>query len=384
MKDIALKTREVIFKYTMNTKLKILHLEDMESDAELVRRELKKSNIQYTILVVDNKVDYITALQTFSPEIIFADHTLPAFDSLEALEILKETGKKIPFILITATVSEEYAVNVMMQGADDYILKDRLQRLPAAVVNVLEKYRLEDERQKFFNKVIASEATLVLKNKQLIEYNQIVSHDLRSPVSNIILMADIINEVTNEVERKRLFSSLKSTALNINEILNVLVDIVKINEDTSIQSEEMTFKEIFDKSCSFFGIAVNQLNAQFITDFAQCPSVTYPKLYLESIFINLISNSLKFYSPERTPVISIRTHKQGQESIMEYTDNGLGLNMKKHGNKIFRLNQTFHKDKESKGLGLFMIKNQIEAKGGKIWAESEENKGMKFIIKFAL
>ena len=95
-----------------------------------------------------------------------------------------------------------------------------------------------------------------------------------------------------------------------------------------------------------------------------------------------MSNSLKFHSTEKQPAISIKTYKENEECVMEYTDNGLGLDMKKYGNKIFRLNQTFHNDKESKGLGLFMIKNQIEAKGGKIWAESEENKGMKFIIKF--
>jgi K+-sensing histidine kinase KdpD len=367
----------------MDAKLKILHLEDLESDAELVQRELIKGNIQHTILVVDNKDDYITALETFSPEIILADHTLPVFDSTEALEILKETGKKIPFILITATVSEEYAVSVMRQGADDYILKDRLQRLPAAVINAIEKYKIEEERQKFFNKVVASEASLVLKNKQLIEYNQIVSHDLRSPVSNIILMADIINEVTDERERKRLFSSLKSTALNINEILNVLVDIVKITEDINTNSETLFFKEILDRVCNSLAIIINQLNAQFVTDFTECPFIVYPKLYLESIFLNLISNSLKFYSPERSPVISVKTYKEKEKCVMEYTDNGLGLDMKKHGDKIFRLNQTFHNDKESKGLGLFMIKNQIEANGGKICVESEENKGIKFTIKFA-
>jgi len=71
----------------MNPKLKILHLEDLESDAELVQRELTKANIEYTILVVDNKEDYIAALENFSPEIILADHTLPVFDSTEALII---------------------------------------------------------------------------------------------------------------------------------------------------------------------------------------------------------------------------------------------------------------------------------------------------------
>ena len=74
--------------------LKILHLEDLQSDAKLVSRQLKKANIEYEGLLVDNKADYITALKNFSPDIILADHTLPSFDSLEALKILKKTGKK--------------------------------------------------------------------------------------------------------------------------------------------------------------------------------------------------------------------------------------------------------------------------------------------------
>src|ERR1700731_1988954 len=116
----------------MDRTLKILHIEDVPSDAELVERILKRSGIVYEKLIVDNKKEYIDALSQFHPDIILSDHSLPNFNSLEALNILKQTRMDIPFILITATVSEEFAVNVMKEGASDYILKDRLQRLPSA------------------------------------------------------------------------------------------------------------------------------------------------------------------------------------------------------------------------------------------------------------
>jgi two-component system sensor histidine kinase UhpB len=139
-------------------KIKILHLEDLRSDAELVERELKKGNIQYEKIVVDNKTDYINALKKFSPDIIISDHSLPSFNSVEALKIVKEAGLNIPFILVTATMSEEYVVDMMKQGISDYVLKDRLKRLPTAVNNALEKNLAERERQKFLEQVIASEA----------------------------------------------------------------------------------------------------------------------------------------------------------------------------------------------------------------------------------
>jgi K+-sensing histidine kinase KdpD len=364
----------------MNNKLKILHLEDFQSDAALVKKQLKKANIDCEILLVDNRTDYLKALKIFSPHIILADHTLPSFNSLEALNILKETGKKIPFILITATVSEEYAVHIISEGADDYILKDRPQRLPGAMLSALKKYKVEAEREVFLKKIIASEADLVLKNRQLIKYNQIVSHDLRTPVSVILLIADMIDEITDYRERKKLFSSLKNTALNINETLNVLVDIAKINEGTQSIPECLFFNDVFTKEYNSVAIRARHLNSEFITDFTKCPSINYSKVYLESIFLNLMSNSLKYYAPERCPVISIRSYKQNERSILEFSDNGLGLDLKKIGKKLFGLNQTFHQNDERKGLGLFTL---IESKGGKIRAESEENKGVKFIIEFA-
>ncbi|MDQ3191021.1 MAG: PAS domain S-box protein [Bacteroidota bacterium] len=141
----------------MKTKLKILHLEDIPADAELVERELKKGNIQFEKLVVDNKIAFEKALKEFVPDIIIADHTLPSFDSTEAIKIIKQRAIKIPFILVSATVSDEYAVEVMKAGADDYILKDRLHRLPQAVLNAMEKYRLKREKEVIIDELIRSQ-----------------------------------------------------------------------------------------------------------------------------------------------------------------------------------------------------------------------------------
>ncbi len=365
------------------TNLKILHLEDLDSDVALVALQLRKSIPQHEILVVESKADYISALETFLPDVILADHTLPSFNSLEALQILKDTGKTIPFILITATVSEEYAVHVMREGADDYILKDRLQRLPVAIINALQKYKVRAEREIFFNKVIAKDADLEKKNQQLVAYNKIVSHDLRTPITSILLIAGIIQEIKDETERKKLFQSLKNTALNLDQTLNVLVDIAKINE-ALFDSETLFFEDIFDKTFNLVEIIARQIDAKFVTDFRECPSINYPKAYIDSIFMNLISNSLKYYSPDRSPVICIRSYTQNGQSVLEFSDNGSGIDLQKNENTLFGLNQTFHQNTDKKGLGLFMIKTQIESRGGTIRAESKKEEGLKFIIEFAV
>lgn len=149
--------------------LKILHLEDIASDAELVERTLRKSAIKFEKILVDNEAAFRRALTEFYPDIILSDHSLPSFNSLAALKILKENKKDIPFILITSTVSEEFAVNIIKEGASDYILKDRLQRLPNAVINAIDKNQSEKEREVFLNKVVASEA-LFSKAELLAEF----------------------------------------------------------------------------------------------------------------------------------------------------------------------------------------------------------------------
>ena len=131
----------------MNQKIKILHLEDTSTDAELIERELKKSGIDFEKLVVSNKPDFENALKKFSPDVILSDHSLHSFDSHEALQIVKKAGISVPFILVTSAMSDEFAVAVMREGAQDYIIKDRLHRLPSAIINSIEKHRLEDERR---------------------------------------------------------------------------------------------------------------------------------------------------------------------------------------------------------------------------------------------
>lgn len=144
----------------MTRKLKILHLEDLQADAEFVERELRKSDILFEKITVDNKADYVKALAEFFPDVILSDHSIPSFDSMQALNILKSAGMKTPFILVTATVSEDFAVSIMKEGAYDYVLKDRLQRLPNAVLNAIEKYDFEIDRQRFIDEVVTNESLM--------------------------------------------------------------------------------------------------------------------------------------------------------------------------------------------------------------------------------
>jgi PAS domain S-box-containing protein len=155
----------------MNKTIRILHLEDQRSDALLVKQELQKAGLQFELLWVENKTDFEKGLNEFFPDIILSDHDLPSFSSLHALEMLNASALIIPFILITATLSEKLAVVLMKGGISDYILKDRMQRLPIAIINSLEKSETVKQKQKYLDKITRNEKrfrAMIEKNADMI------------------------------------------------------------------------------------------------------------------------------------------------------------------------------------------------------------------------
>ena len=130
----------------MNPHFRILILEDSEADAELIERELKKSRIAFTLKRVYTKDAYVDALANFVPDLIFSDHTLPQFNSIQALKLCRKQKRQTPFILVTGTVSEELAVRCIQQGADDCILKSNLSRLSAIIKNTFKQKQVEVEK----------------------------------------------------------------------------------------------------------------------------------------------------------------------------------------------------------------------------------------------
>ncbi len=157
----------------MSNKDRILYLEDSAADAELVKLELTENNIDFDYLVIDTESEYRKALDEFYPDVILCDHTLPSFNSFEALRILKQKNLNIPFVVITATMTDDVAMTIVREGADDYILKDRLKRLRNVILNAIDKYRFEKDRKQTINEVyekeaVSKEALVQLSNKLLL------------------------------------------------------------------------------------------------------------------------------------------------------------------------------------------------------------------------
>src|SRR5688572_21963413 len=176
---------------TMYSKLKILMLEDLEEDAVLIERSLKKESIKFTKIRVETRDEFTKALNGFNPDVILSDHSLPKFNSIEALDVCKQRKLDIPFILVTGTVSEEFAVNCLKRGADDYILKSNLSRLPSAIEHAIRQHQYENERVKHEQMLQLQYDELIKINKELDSFVYSVSHNLRSPLSSVLGLVNL-------------------------------------------------------------------------------------------------------------------------------------------------------------------------------------------------
>lgn len=132
----------------MSRELRILILEDVSTDAELMADELRESGLAFTPLHVADRPGYVRALAEFSPDLILSDYAMPSFDGLSALRIARETAGDIPFLFVSGAVGEERAIELLREGATDYVLKDRLSRLGPAVSRALKEVAERRERQR--------------------------------------------------------------------------------------------------------------------------------------------------------------------------------------------------------------------------------------------
>jgi PAS domain S-box-containing protein len=144
----------------LQKKINILHLEDESMDAYLAKKILERAKLNFDITVIETKQSFIDHISSKRYDLVIADHSLPQFTAMDALHYMKDNKIDVPFILVTGTVSEDFAVGAMKEGAWDYILKDRLQRLPIAVTSVMERYYSQLERNNYIEELIAKESLM--------------------------------------------------------------------------------------------------------------------------------------------------------------------------------------------------------------------------------
>lgn len=237
-------------------------------------------------------------------------------------------------------------------------------------------------RKKAEEDLIKYSSALEFKNTQLIDFCNIVSHNLRAPLINISMLVDYIDQSTNEDERQIVHSKIKPVVNHLMEIFNELVESIQIQQETGIIADRNYLDDCVDKVLIGFDAQIKEYEANIELNTDDAPIIYFPNKYFESIITNLMSNALKYKSPDRKPSIKIESRKVNDTVLLSICDNGLGIDTDLHRNNLFKIRKTFHKHPDAKGFGLFMTKTQVESMGGKIWVESKPDMGSTFFVQF--
>jgi PAS domain S-box-containing protein len=242
--------------------------------------------------------------------------------------------------------------------------------------DITEEKKQEKEKEQLIRE-------LTQNNKDLKQFSYITSHNLRAPLSNLTGLLNLIEDIPIEdQELKEILSGFNKSTHQLNDTINDLVKVIIIKDNPSIKKEAVLIKEIFENVFSQLNFQIELYKPIIKLNFEKVSVINTNKAYIESILLNLLTNSIKYKSENRKLKITITTEEIDDTVVLTFKDNGIGIDLVRNKDKIFGLYQRFHNYPDSKGLGLYLVKSQVETMGGTIDIESEVNKGTTFTLTF--
>ena len=246
------------------------------------------------------------------------------------------------------------------------------------VVNedITDRILFEEEKKKLIEELTSS-------YNELKQFTYITSHNLRAPVTNLMGIMELIDlSLIEDNTTSELINGFKKSTEKLNETLNDLIKTLIIKENTSLDFIRLSFQSLFNKTVQGIEQQIEKAKVEFDVNFDEAPDCVLISSYMESVFQNLITNSIKYAKPNVPAQIKIRSRREDGKTILTYKDNGIGMNLNKVKDRVFGLYQKFHKHSDSKGIGLYLVKSHIQAMKGKIEIQSEVDRGTSFTITF--
>ncbi len=383
---------DLYLKYSMTTKEDLLgkniftafpnNPSDIHANGE---QNLKKS-LEF---VIRNKIPQSMAVQKYDIQKPDGNYEVRYWSPVNS-PVLSSTGELLYIIHKVTDVTEFITYNNYnpTSGIDERLrvmeieIIERAKEIHELNSQLDHKVMERTDHLKRANEIIEqTNATLTVQKKQLQDFCNIISHNLRAPLINMSMLVEMITDNPNEDEKTLLLDKLNKATQNLSDIFNELVESIQIKEDNEIPSDTNDLNHITTKIVESLQGEVKKSNALITFDFSLAPYIYCPSSYIKSVLHNLISNSLKYKASDRVPEINIRSISNGDSIIISVSDNGLGIDLKEHQNNLFKIRKVFHSHPDAKGFGLFITKSQIDAMGGKIWVESTPNIGTTFYVE---
>lgn len=361
--------------------LKILSLEDLEDDFALISHCLKKAGFNLEARRVDTRNEFITELDAFTPDVILCDHSLPQFNSVDALEIFRSRKLMIPFILVTGAVSEEFAVRTLKLGADDYVLKSNLNRLPNAIRVALKQKAAEKAREEATTALASQNETLTKINKELDSFVYSVSHNLRAPLMSVLGLLDLAKHENDGTIIHQYHDMMKDSVHKLDDTLKEILDYSR-NARQGLVMTEIDFPQLVDDNFERmrFMPGYERISIEVSAKGEEHQPFYSDRYRVSLILNNLISNAIKYADPgKETSFIRIDINYQPQSVSLAFADNGIGIE-EAYLQQVFNMFYRATEKNDGAGLGLYIVKEAVEKLGGEIQLESQVGRGSVFRI----
>jgi len=246
----------------------------------------------------------------------------------------------------------------------------------AIAKNITDVKKLQEERN-----ILLTE--LAKLNTDLKKFTYTTSHDLRAPVNNLLSLFNLLDLSKIEDEQTLEYIELLNTStIQMKNTLNKYVDAMSQEKKINIQVENLYLEDSLIMVINSINTLIQKSKTSFNVDFSEAPEVSFSSFFLQSILLNLITNSIKYSNPKIAPAITIKSTKVNHGVQLLFSDNGIGFDMEKVEGSIFGLHQSFHNNNDSKGIGLYLVHSHMESLGGKITVTSEVNVGTTFTLTF--
>ncbi|SDH84984.1 PAS domain S-box-containing protein [Flavobacterium omnivorum] len=334
--------------------------------------DAKSFSFNFISKKVENILGY-TAAEWLAEPTFWQDHIYWE-DQEEVREYCKlKTEKNLNHDLEYRMVAKDHSI-VWLRDIVNVVLENgKAVSLRGIMIDITKTKEAEKELN-------TSYTMLTEQNKRLLNFSYIVSHNLRSHTSNIASIVSLIESSSSEEEREQMIQLLKTVSDSLNETMQHLNEVINIRNNIGLVSESLNLENYITNVKSVLSEQITSHEVTILSDIPQDTFINYNPAYLESILYNIISNSIRYRHSSRKPCIKINLAVDNEMKVLQISDNGIGIDLVRNADKIFGMYKTFTNNSDSKGIGLFITKNQIDAMGGNITVESEPNVGTTFKI----
>ncbi len=364
-------------------KIKLLLVEDDETDALLVIRQLKKDGFEVDHVRVKTRPDMEAELDNGGWDVVISDYAMPGFSGQEALRIFKSRNLDIPFILVSGTVGEDLAVDIMKGGADDYMMKSALNRLGPAVKRELEEMQVRVEKKQAQQELIiaklAAEESSRVKSSLLAN----MSHEFRTPMNGILGFTEILSTTITDESQKGMANHILTSAKRLMRTLNSIMTFAQLDSGYHLKLVNVNLTALLEESVESVREMARQKQLAINCRISPGIFIESDEHLLQTSIVNILDNAVKFTNEGSIDARLMKGTAPSEDIIIRISDTGIGIPAEKQ-EMIFeefrQASEGYNRPYEGSGLGLAITRKCMHFLNGRLSVESEVGKGTAFTL----